>query len=111
FFGTRELDFGAENSGLSLSRADADRALAGGDARLLATVASMAEAERIAAKQSRRFEHAVEIEIERLLPGATIDAVARGLGTSPRTLQRRLEDEGMRFSDVLDAIHKTLSHK
>ena len=40
---------------------------------------------------------------------ATLDTVAPELGLSTRTLQRRLEEEGTSFGDVLDAFRRGLA--
>jgi AraC-like DNA-binding protein len=40
------------------------------------------------------------------LPDASIEAVARALHMSARTLQRRLEDEGARFSEIVDGARE-----
>ncbi len=42
------------------------------------------------------------------LPGRepTLAAVARAIGTSPRTLQRRLGEEGARFAGIVDAVRR-----
>ena len=39
-----------------------------------------------------------------------IDAVAKALALSPRTLQRRLRDEGLAFQDVLDGARRQFAH-
>lgn len=46
-----------------------------------------------------------------LLPAGTVsmDAVARKLGASARTMQRRLKDEGLTFQDVLDGTREELA--
>lgn len=38
--------------------------------------------------------------------GVTAESVAKALGMSPRTLRRRLEEEGVRFQDLRDAVRK-----
>ena len=42
---------------------------------------------------------------------ASIDAVARAMHMSPRTLQRRLDEEGARFSELLDSVRETLARR
>ena len=46
-----------------------------------------------------------------LLPSGTasLDAVCKKLGTSPRTLQRRLSDEGETFQSVLSRTREALA--
>jgi AraC-like DNA-binding protein len=41
----------------------------------------------------------------------TLDAVAHELCMSGRTLQRKLSDEGVRFSDLLDEARKELAQQ
>jgi AraC-like DNA-binding protein len=41
--------------------------------------------------------------------GATIDGVAQRMAMTPRTLQRRLEHEGLQFSELVDDIRKDLA--
>jgi AraC-like DNA-binding protein len=45
----------------------------------------------------------------KVLPGgdATLESVAQSLAMSPRTLQRRLKDEGMHYADILDGLRAT----
>lgn len=50
----------------------------------------------------------VKALVERMLPDgeASVQAVASNLGISPRTLQRRLADEGKTFDDIRDAARR-----
>jgi AraC-like DNA-binding protein len=111
FFGTREISFGCEDSGFSISRASADCALLGGDPRLLATVDPMAEAERASLAVADTYERAVAEKIESMLPDATIERVAHALHSTARTIQRRLEDEHTRYSEVLDRVREGLARR
>ncbi len=43
--------------------------------------------------------------------GPALSDVARILRTSPRTLQRRLQDEGTSFFEVLEALRKEMAHE
>jgi AraC-like DNA-binding protein len=65
-------------------------------------------AERVLEKRigPRRFVHAVRNAIHSalLLGIPDVDSVARHLKMSPRTLQRRLKDEGSAYSDLLDDV-------
>jgi AraC-like DNA-binding protein len=49
-----------------------------------------------------RVREAIEAELRGGSP--TLESIARRLAMSPRTLQRRLRDEGAVFNDVLDAM-------
>ncbi len=107
FFETRELTFGAEDSGLALPRAALDLPMRGKDARLLVTATELADAALRVQPRPRALASLVAARLDDLLPaGADTDAVARLLHMSARTLQRRLEDEGTRFSEVLDGVRE-----
>jgi AraC-like DNA-binding protein len=50
--------------------------------------------------------------VETLIPtGATIDAVAEAMHMSGRTLQRRLEAEGVSFSEIVDGVREKLARR
>ena len=105
FFGTRELDFGCDDNGLALDAALLALPTVDGDPRLLATVEPMAEAALQAQPPARDFADEVATRIRALLPdGGNVEAVAAALHMSARTLQRRLDDAGSRFTEVLDAV-------
>jgi AraC-like DNA-binding protein len=54
----------------------------------------------------------VAARIEALLPNdVTADTIAAAMKMSGRTLQRRLEDEGVRFSAVLDDVRERIAKK
>jgi AraC-like DNA-binding protein len=54
----------------------------------------------------------VAARVESLLPGdAAIDAVARAMHMSPRTLQRKLDAEGASFSEVVDEVRQRLARR
>jgi AraC-like DNA-binding protein len=110
FFGTRALDFGCADNGVALPAEALDRPTRSGDPRLLATVEPLAEAALRAQPPASDFASEVTTRIRALLPdGADAAAVAKALHMSPRTLQRRLGDEGTRFSDVLDEARAGLA--
>jgi AraC-like DNA-binding protein len=105
FFGTEDVAFGAPDSGFAAGRALLDAPMRGGDARLLVTAEALADAAVRAQPRTRELAAAVAARIEELLPaGASIEAVARALHMSPRTLQRRLEDERTSFGALLDEV-------
>jgi AraC-like DNA-binding protein len=100
------IEFEAAFNGFTCSRRDMD------------TVNPLADPSlaRYAEEFVRRLPHAGEVtvatEVERaihvLLPfnGASVAAVAERLGVNPRTLQRRLDQEGVEFSTLLNEIRR-----
>jgi AraC-like DNA-binding protein len=59
------------------------------------------------------FRSSVENEITQLLPHGTVrvGAIAQRLGMSQRTLARRLESEGLNFSEVLENLRCDLANR
>ena len=59
----------------------------------------------------------IRSEVEQLLPEllphgrANVPEVARRLGMSPRTLSRKLQDEGVAFTDILDEMRAALARR
>ena len=51
----------------------------------------------------------VENAISSLLPHGRVDDVARSLGMSKRSLARRLSDEGLNFTEVLQQLRRDLA--
>lgn len=104
-FGTREIAFGCDDNGLAFDGALLDRATAGADPRLLATVEPLAEAALRAQPRAVDFAAEVATRVRASLPdGANVEAVAAAMHMSARTLQRRLADGGAQFSEVLDGV-------
>jgi AraC-like DNA-binding protein len=60
-------------------------------------------------KEGHDFENTVRSRIDEALANGTptLVAVARRLGLSGRTLQRRLNEEGLSFSDLVDDVRRT----
>jgi AraC-like DNA-binding protein len=112
FFGTRALAFGCPDNGVALPAAALERPARSADARLYATVEPLAEAALRAQPPANDFAAEVLGRVRALLPDA-VDAatVAQALHMSSRTLQRRLADEGTRFSDVLDEARAGLARQ
>jgi AraC-like DNA-binding protein len=113
FFGTRELSFGDVDSGFELERALLDHPMRGDDPRMLATVEPLAESElRRLPRSTTPLGARVAAHLESALPGgADIELVARAMHMSERTLQRRLEQEGTNFSDVLDRVRLEVAQR
>jgi AraC-like DNA-binding protein len=115
FLGTRAITFGESDTGFALegdARAALDAPMLAGDARLLATATELAEAALRAQPRTQSMTPLVAARIEALLPeAATMETVARALHMSDRTLQRRLEQEGTRFSEVADGVREDLARR
>jgi AraC-like DNA-binding protein len=112
-FGTNELAFGCPDSGIAFSRGALDAAMPGVDPRMLATMEPLAEAAlraRAGAAPSSPLSARVAERLAATLPeGADIADVARALHMSARTLQRRLEEGGTRFTELLDRARLELA--
>lgn len=113
-FGTAELRFGNLKNTLVFDAAVLDAPQLTSDPRLLETADSLAEAalkKRPAAADGFRavVERAVRERLDQ--PELTIRSIAAGLRMSTRTLQRRLEDEGTGFAEVLDGAREVLARE
>ena len=73
------------------------------DARTVEAVATLLDAELGSYPRSATLSDRVATHLASSLPGSTdVGEVAAALHMSGRTLQRRLEQEGTRFGEVLD---------
>jgi len=100
-------------TGIVLPRGLLDAAQPYHDPELLAAVASQAEKRIARLSDSRSYaervrEHIIENTAEQRLD---MHDVARALGVSPRTLRRRLKDEGVSYRDLVDAALQTLARR
>lgn len=104
------VEFGADFSGFSCSTASllvsnpfADEAMAR-NARQLLRLLPVRERPELIADKVRRT-------ISLLLPSsrATVDQVAIHLGVSSRSLQRRLDEEGLQFAELLSEVRQELA--
>ena len=108
------VEFGAPTDALDFAQDVLSLPLVTSDRYLLETLRPYCEdavkARRTAAGSLRA---SVENEIYRLLPHgrASVETVARALGVSPRTLARRLAEEGTNFAKLIDDLRRTLSHQ
>lgn len=100
-FGSR-VEFEADWCGISLSDAAATHPIDNADAETHRIVARYLET---AFRPGEEVGPRVAALVRRLLPTGTCgaDAVARQLALHPRTLQRRLADEGTTFAAIVDA--------
>jgi AraC-like DNA-binding protein len=109
--GTTRVRFGAGSNGVELPAEVLDLPLPGHDPALLALLDRQAEqalgglpaASRLVAQVRRRIRDTLGEE------PPTLEGVAAGLAMSPRTLQRRLADDGVRFQALLDEVRRELA--
>ena len=103
FFGDAALAFGAEDSGFAIARAALEHPLRLADARAVETLAPLVDAQLEARPRGLALADRVATHLASSLPeGADVTAVARAMHMSARTLQRRLEQEQTKFTEVLD---------
>ena len=109
-FATDDIDFGAEHMELTIAKHVAEDRYAEYDPLLADTLLSSLAQDSTSsdfAPSFGRFAQAVEARIlAALQEGIDAPAVARSLGMSDRTLQRRLERENVRFSELYDRVRE-----
>ncbi len=110
-FGTRRLLFGATANGLAFSRADAGRPCRAHDARLLATAEELADRALLDRPSEADFLASVEAKIRIGLSTDAFEmlAVAKTMRLAKRTLQRRLEERGTTFTDLLERVRREVA--
>lgn len=106
------IQYSSDRNELRFALADLDAPLRDGDAHLARhhdpiLVKMLAEVEK------DNLQHRVLGLLVELLPrgGATQERVAERLGLSLRTLQRRLQEQAMSYSDILDAARLTVARR
>jgi AraC-like DNA-binding protein len=106
FFGTTSLAFGCEDSGFAVARVVLEAPMPGAEPSTVSAIEPLVDAElqarTLAAGASLADRVAVHVAAS-LPDAADVTALAAALHMSPRTLQRRLEAEGTRFTEVVDA--------
>jgi AraC-like DNA-binding protein len=101
--------YGSPRNAVVLSRQDVEAALPMYDAHLVRLLE-----DRCRAQLDRRQTAGVTGQVRQLLLGplglmASIEEVAQHLAMAPRSLRRRLDDEGTRFRDLVDAERRQLA--
>jgi len=104
---------GAARNAIVFRAADAERPFVTRNAELLGMLAPQFEEELKRENTDENFLERVRSAIQQKLTGQrpTIEDIADALHVSPRTLQRRLQDEGSSFQSVLEeARHQLARH-
>jgi AraC-like DNA-binding protein len=106
-----EVRFASGQNALVFSSADLERPFLTHNADLLAMVAPQLEVELSHALARKAVGERVKATLKRLLAGQRpgIDDVARELGLSSRTLQRRLAEEGATFQGLMQEARRELA--
>jgi AraC-like DNA-binding protein len=111
YFGCR-IEFGADADQVIFDKKVKQLRLVGADPYLNAVLLDYCK-QALAYRRARADPLRITIEnaISHLLPHgkARLDAVARTLGVSKRTLARRLSAEGLRFGEILDQLRSDLA--
>ena len=105
------VQFGAESTGIVISRAVWDTPVERGDSGLAAVLDRHAQMLIAQLPQVSDAIAEVRATIQDQLKGGdpTLNTVARKLGTSRRSLQRRLADENLTYAQVLDDVRSTMA--
>ena len=113
FFGA-EIEFGADADEIVLSAPVASLPAARRDTHLNGLLRRYAE-DALASRPARRASARLEVEkvLPELLPHgkASVTEVARRLGTSSRSLSRKLHDGGSTFVEILNELRKALAER
>jgi AraC-like DNA-binding protein len=111
--GTSRLEFERERNGMALPRALLELPIRTADPPLLALLDEQAQAAlQLRASPSRFLGQVRQSVRDRLRDGVpALGDAARALGMSPRTLQRRLSDEGTSFAALVDGVREELARR
>ncbi|MET0556910.1 MAG: AraC family transcriptional regulator [Vicinamibacteria bacterium] len=103
---------GAGADSLVFDAADLDRPFETQNPELLAMIAPQLDAELAHRRQDATAADRAKVTVKRLLAGRRPDLrdVAREIGVSTRTLQRRLADAGLTFQQILEGARRELAH-
>lgn len=110
FLGTSNVDFGRASNGIIFSAKTLERVPVGADAALNQALELHGRAvlERCGAEIDDAWTRVRGAVLELLPRGnATLVKVAKKLHVTPRTLQRRLEEHGGSFADLLAEVRRT----
>lgn len=107
------LHFGAERNALAFPAKVLDLPIHSADDRLLAILKGHCQTVLQQRGQQDDLLRQVEEVALRLLPNGPpkAEAVARALGMSPRTLARRLQEQGNSYRDLLDDLRQNLARR
>ena len=107
----RNLAFGTPRAGLRVAAHALDLPIVGSDPTLGRYLEDHAKEVLQANRPGGEVSDRVRVELWRQLAegNATLETVAPELGMSTRTLQRRLDEEGTSFGDILDALRHGLA--
>jgi len=105
------VKFGAASNLIVFSATTLDLDFVTHNADVLAMVAPQLEAELAQQRASRSFRDQVKATLKRTIAGRRpeLGAVARELGLSTRTLQRRLTEEGASFQQLIAEARRELA--
>jgi AraC-like DNA-binding protein len=111
--GTERIVFDREKNGMALPRALMATPLSSHDPALLALLDKQAEeALSLRASPSRILGQVRQQVRDRLRDGVpSLDEAAEGLHMSPRTLQRRLSDEGTSWNKIIEDVRQELARR
>ncbi len=110
FFDSK-VRFGAEHTELLIPRAVLDTRLSTADASLLAILLPAADQKRARSTSDPPLTDQVRRGLRAALRkgDAQLESIARGLGLTTRSLQRRLRDEGTSFQSMRDEMRRELA--
>ena len=108
------VEFGAMFDQLAFANETLPLPLVTEDPHLLETLRPFCEeAARARNTPLGSMRAAVENEVQRLLPHghAQAESIAKALAVSPRTLSRRLSEEGTTFAEVVEGLRRSLANQ
>ncbi|MEO7112176.1 MAG: AraC family transcriptional regulator, partial [Polyangiaceae bacterium] len=108
-----KVEFGAKRTELVFSKNDADAKLTTADPNLLAILVPAADKKREHTVKDPPLTDQVKRALSHALSNddAQLSGVAKRLGMTARSLQRRLQDEGISFQTLRDETRRTLADR